>query len=36
MGDSVGGGLAAGAALLVGDRGTPVARQILIYPILDD
>ncbi|MCW2933388.1 MAG: Alpha/beta hydrolase fold-3 domain protein [Actinomycetia bacterium] len=36
MGDSAGGGLAAGAALLARDRGTPVARQILIYPMLDD
>jgi acetyl esterase/lipase len=36
MGDSGGGGLAAGAALLARDRGTPVARQILIYPMLDD
>jgi acetyl esterase/lipase len=36
MGDSAGGGLAAGAALLARDRGTPVARQVLIYPMLDD
>jgi acetyl esterase/lipase len=36
MGDSGGGGLAAGAALLARDRGLPVARQILIYPMLDD
>ncbi len=36
MGDSGGGGLAAGAALLARDRGLPVAGQILIYPMLDD
>ena len=36
MGDSGGGGLAAGAALLARDRGLSVARQILIYPMLDD
>ena len=37
MGDSAGGGLAAGVALLARDRGGPVlARQILIYPMLDD
>ncbi len=36
MGDSAGGGLAAGAALLARDRGVPVAKQILIYPMLDD
>jgi acetyl esterase/lipase len=36
MGDSGGGGLAAAAALLARDRGLPVARQILIYPMLDD
>jgi acetyl esterase/lipase len=36
MGDSGGGGLAAGATLLARDRGLPVARQILIYPMLDD
>jgi acetyl esterase/lipase len=36
MGDSAGGGLAAGAALLARDRGIPVARQILVYPMLDD
>ena len=36
-GDSAGGGLAAGVALLARDRGGPVlARQILIYPMLDD
>jgi acetyl esterase/lipase len=36
MGDSAGGGLAAAAALLARDRGLAVARQILIYPMLDD
>jgi acetyl esterase/lipase len=37
MGDSAGGGLAAGVALLARDRGGPaIARQILIYPMLDD
>ncbi|ABW10008.1 Alpha/beta hydrolase fold-3 domain protein [Parafrankia sp. EAN1pec] len=37
MGDSGGGGLAAAVALLARDRGGPVlARQILIYPMLDD
>jgi acetyl esterase/lipase len=37
MGDSAGGGLAAGVAILSRDRGGPaVARQLLIYPMLDD
>jgi acetyl esterase/lipase len=36
MGESAGGGLAAGAALLARDRGPAVARQILVYPMLDD
>ncbi|WP_258345040.1 alpha/beta hydrolase [Saccharopolyspora gregorii] len=36
MGESAGGGLAAGAALLARERGTRLARQILIYPMLDD
>ncbi|WP_328356177.1 alpha/beta hydrolase [Streptomyces sp. NBC_00445] len=36
MGESAGGGLAAGAALLARDRGLPVAKQILIHPMLDD
>lgn len=36
MGDSGGGGIAAGAALLARDRGIPLARQILIYPMLDN
>jgi acetyl esterase/lipase len=36
MGDSAGGGLAAGVALLARDRGRPLARQVLVYPMLDD
>jgi len=36
MGDSAGGGIAAGVALLARDRGLRLARQILIYPMLDD
>jgi acetyl esterase/lipase len=37
MGDSAGGGLAAGVCLLARDRGgPPVAAQLLIYPMLDD
>ena len=37
MGDSAGGGLAAAAAILSRDRGAPpLARQILLYPMLDD
>jgi acetyl esterase/lipase len=37
MGDSAGGGLAAGVTILSRDRGgPPVARQLLIYPMLDD
>lgn len=36
MGDSAGGGIAAGAAILARDVGLPLARQILIYPMLDD
>jgi acetyl esterase/lipase len=37
MGDSAGGGLAAGVCLLSRDRGgPPVALQLLIYPMLDD
>jgi acetyl esterase/lipase len=36
MGDSAGGGLAAGVVLLARDRDVPVARQILVYPMLDD
>jgi acetyl esterase/lipase len=36
MGDSAGGGLAAGVALLARDRAVPLARQVLVYPMLDD
>jgi acetyl esterase/lipase len=37
MGDSAGGGLAAVVAILSRDRNGPaVARQLLIYPMLDD
>ncbi|MBW8710577.1 MAG: alpha/beta hydrolase, partial [Mycobacterium sp.] len=37
MGDSAGGGLAAGVSLVARDRGgPPVAAQLLIYPMLDD
>jgi len=38
MGDSAGGGIAAGVALLSRDRhfNPPIAKQILIYPMLDD
>lgn len=38
MGDSAGGGIAAGTALLARDRGLnpPLAKQMLIYPMLDD
>ncbi len=37
MGDSAGGGLAAGVCLLARDRGGPaVAQQLLIQPMLDD
>ena len=37
MGDSAGGGLAAGVCLLARDRGGPaVAQQLLVYPMLDD
>ncbi|KAI1385885.1 Alpha/Beta hydrolase protein [Hypoxylon trugodes] len=38
MGDSAGGGLAAGTTLLARDRGLdpPVKNQILVYPMLDD
>jgi acetyl esterase/lipase len=37
MGDSAGGGLAAGVALMARDRNGPsIARQLLIYPMLDD
>jgi acetyl esterase/lipase len=37
MGDSAGGGLAAGVCLMARDRGGPdVAQQLLVYPMLDD
>jgi acetyl esterase/lipase len=37
MGDSAGGGLAAGVCLANRDRGGPaIAQQLLIYPMLDD
>ncbi|MBA8815562.1 acetyl esterase/lipase [Microbacterium halimionae] len=36
MGDSAGGGIAAGVAVLARDTGIELARQILIYPMLDD
>lgn len=36
MGDSGGGGIAAGTAILARDRKIPVAQQILIYPMLDN
>lgn len=37
-GDSAGGGISAGTAILARDRGLspPVAKQVLIYPMLDD
>lgn len=38
MGESAGGGLAAGVALMARDRkfSPPLAKQILVYPMLDD
>jgi acetyl esterase/lipase len=36
MGDSGGGGPAAGAAILARDRGVALSQQILVYPMLDD
>lgn len=36
MGDSAGGGIAAGVAILARDRKIPLLKQILIYPMLDD
>ncbi|MFT3661438.1 MAG: alpha/beta hydrolase [Gordonia sp. (in: high G+C Gram-positive bacteria)] len=37
LGESAGGGLAAGVTLLARERGGPsIARQVLIYPMLDD
>jgi acetyl esterase/lipase len=36
MGDSAGGGIAAGAAILARDEGVAVAGQLLIFPMIDD
>lgn len=36
MGDSGGGGIAAGTAILAREQGIPLSRQILIYPMLDN
>lgn len=36
MGDSAGGGIAAGVALLARDRGIALRQQILVFPMLDD
>ncbi|AKE01115.1 alpha/beta hydrolase (plasmid) [Rhodococcus erythropolis] len=36
MGDSGGGGIGAGAAILARNKGLQLARQILVYPMLDD
>lgn len=36
MGDSAGGGLAAGVCLAARDDGVAVAQQLLVYPMLDD
>jgi acetyl esterase/lipase len=36
MGDSGGGGVTAGVAIAARNARTPVAQQILIYPMLDD
>lgn len=36
MGDSAGGGIAAGTALLARENQVALARQLLIYPMLDD
>ncbi|MGN7709654.1 alpha/beta hydrolase [Agrobacterium radiobacter] len=36
MGDSAGGGIAAGTAILARDQSVQIAKQILIYPMLDD
>jgi acetyl esterase/lipase len=36
MGDSGGGGVGAGAAILARDHGVRLAKQILIFPMLDD
>ena len=36
MGDSAGGGIAAGVAILARDASVSLARQILVFPMLDD
>lgn len=36
MGDSAGGGVAAGVAIAARDRGVRLAAQLLVYPMLDD
>ncbi len=36
MGESAGGGIAAGVAIRARDEGIELARQVLIYPMLDD
>lgn len=36
MGESAGGGLAAAAAIRARDAGLPLAKQLLVYPMLDD
>ena len=36
MGDSAGGGITAGTAILARTNGVSVAKQVLIYPMLDD
>ncbi len=36
MGDSGGGGVGAAAAIIARDKGIALARQILIYPMIDD
>lgn len=36
MGDSGGGGIGAGAVILARDNGIALAKQILLYPMLDD
>lgn len=36
MGDSAGGAIAAGVAILARDQGITLARQLLVFPMLDD
>jgi acetyl esterase/lipase len=36
MGESAGGGIAAGLAILARERRIPIAKQILVYPMIDD